>query len=1489
MKLLVNPKYRSIYRILITVMTFVMLSLTSAGQNRTITYTSSGNFTVPAGITSITVECWGAGGAGGGSTSENSGGSGGGGGGYTLGTLTVTPGQVINFTVGTGGTGVTGGNGNSGTATTFLTLTANGGTGGESNKGAVGTGGTATGGTTNINGNNGQTGTSIGGNGGNGANGGTGGLGVTNNNGENGNPPGGGGGGGERSGGTSMAGGNGATGQLTIFWTICTPVMGYNYERNITIDHNYVSGSEDLYNFPMLVNLAGQTFLKNLPNGQVENTNGYDIIFTDENYNILDHQIEYYNGSNGDLIAWVRIPVLSSSANTVIKILYGNTQISSDPSTTDVWDSHYKGVWHMNNSSLQDATVFNKSGTPFNNPSYTGGIIDNSMLMNGSNQYAGVQNDPNINFNGNITVSAWVYMNNRNRDQKIAGNQNNSSGGYKFGIYTNNKVEFEIRNSSNVPSLNRNVTGGTVLSTGQWYYLAGISSDVLDSIMTFVNGVPERPFKKTGTLGTASNTLSIGKEPFQSSYYFSGMFDELRISDEVRSDGWMRTEYYNQSSPSTFYSIDATATESNNLPSESLCSGPVTLTFGYPAGGTYSGNAYISGDIFTPPSAGTYPITYTYDGGCGPMGVTKDIIITDAPAAPVASNMVYCTGQIAWLQATGENIRWYSGGTLVSTANPFSTGQTVPGTYDYTVTQTINGCESPETDVTLTILTGTTINTQPSPVTICEGGDATFTISATGYNLSYQWQEDGVDITDGGIYSGATTSALMLTDPGLTKDGKQYQCIITSTCGTSQVTSNPALLTVNPVPVATFSYLGSPYCPNAADPLPTFSGGGVAGTFSSTAGLVFVNTSTGEVDLSASTPGIYTVTNTIAAAGGCNEVIATNPIEIISTFTWTGSTNTDWNDTGNWSCGILPNGNTSVVVTSTGNDPVLSTGAAGNVNNITIDPGASLTVSGNTIYIGGTITNNGTFTSTGGSVEMNGTSLQVIGTGSFAGNTIKDLIVNNPAGVSLTGPLNVTGIVTLQNGDLTSDGNLTLISSVTQTALISGSGTGNVTGNATMQRYLPSGFGYKYFSSPVQSATVNEFSDDMTLSDFTFYSYDENRTGSGWLTYNTATNPLVPLEGYAVNFGSVSDPNTVDISGTVNNGSLSTTLYNHNYTYTQGFNLVGNPYPSPIDWDAATGWTKTNIDNAIYFFTASTTDQYGGTYSSYINGISSDGTASNIIPSMQGFFIHVSDGSYPVTATLGMDNNVRITDFAHPFFKSLQVSRPPVMRLTAGFSDDVHSSDPLVIYFDENATLAFNKQLEALKLLNTDYSVANLYAINQDGIKLSVDALPAIADDSTAIPLGLKINRAGDIVFRIKDLDPALADRKIILTDLVAGKDQDLVPDAQYVVNLGAGEYNNRFVLNITSIATRTTDYNETNDIFSVYCSHGVLRSTINIVYGSEGIVSLYNLTGQVMFSRKVYDKGYYEFSPGVKDGIYIVTYISGTERISKKIYIHNR
>ena len=1269
----------------------------------------------------------------------------------------------------------------------------------------------------------------------------------------------------------------------------CIPTsLGYEYERTITFDHTRVAGGSDLHNFPVLINLTTQGYLETYPAGHIRNSSGYDIIFTDENYNQLDHQIEYYNGTNGDLIAWVRIPTLSMSTNTVIRMLYGNLQISIDQSVPTVWDSHYRGVWHLNDNNLYDFTSYGKAATPFNSPTYSQGTISNALGMNGTNQYAQVINAPNINFAGNVTISAWVRMTTRDRDQKIAGNQNNSSGGFKFGIFTNNKVEFEIRNSANNASLNRDVTGGTVLNTGTWYYLAGISSDVLDSIKTFVNGIPERPFKKTGELGIASNDLTIGKEPFLSNYYFSGRFDELRISDEVRSDGWLRTEYFNHSSPSTFYSIGTEST-ADNLPSESICSGPITLTFGFPAGGVYSGAPNIVGNVFTPPAAGAYTIIYTFAGNCGETSISKNFNITDIPAAPVAANQSFCSDQITYLQATtGDNIRWYYGGTLVSTANPFSTGQTNPGTYTYTVTQTVNGCEGSPATVTLTIYNSVSINTHPQPVIICDGNNTTFTVVPAGYNPTFRWQENGVNISDGGIYSGATTATLTLTNPGLSKNGRMFRCVVNSICGSSSVTSNNALLTVNPQPAATFSYPATPYCPNAVNPSPVFSGGGIAGTFSSTAGLVFVSTSTGQINIPASTPGSYTVTNTIAAAGGCSEIVASAPFSIVTEITWTGASGTDWNTPGNWSCSIVPTLSTMVQIPNVPNKPEVSSGSTGSVKNLTVAPGSGLTVSG-TLEIAGNVSNNGIINATNGKIEYNGTVLQTISGVDFNTTSIQDLTINNAAGVTIQSSLKISGIVEILTGNLNSSGNLILQSTATSTALISGSGTGQIIGNVTMQRYLPSGFGYKYFSSPFQAATVGEFGEDMSLAaPLSFHRYNENRLvsgfpASGWELYNNAASILAPVSGYSINFGSASLPKTVDVTGVVNNGNISVTLYNNNQIYTKGMNLVGNPYPSPINWTGP-GWTKTNIDNALYYFKASTTDQYGGTYSSWVNGISSDGVASNIIPSMQGFFVHVSSGSYPVTGTLEMNNNVRVTDMTQPFIsKSGPKGESSLLRITAGFSNDPSSQDPLVIYLDDNATPIFDNQMDAIKFFNTDYNVPNFFSSATDGSRMSVNALPFPKGEIQPIPLGIRTRKNGEIIFRLKDLKGSFPSSIVYLYDDVTGCSTDLTIE-DYRIILNTGDHYTRFFLKFADISTDV--HIPSGKHLSIYASGNKLYADINCLTGKEGILKVHSLTGQTMFISEIYENGHHEFTLPIVNGIYIVSFVAENIRISQKIII---
>jgi hypothetical protein len=273
---------------------------------------------------------------------------------------------------------------------------------------------------------------------------------------------------------------------------------------------------------------------------------------------------------------------------------------------------------------------------------------------------------------------------------------------------------------------------------------------------------------------------------------------------------------------------------------------------------------------------------------------------------------------------------------------------------------------------------------------------------------------------------------------------------------------------------------------------------------------------------------------------------------------------------------------------------------------------------------------------------------------------------------------------------------------------------------------------------------------------------------------------------------------------------------------------------------------------------------------------------------MQGFFIHVANGTWPVTGTLAMNNSVRITDMTHSFTKSKSNNSVPLLRLVAGFSDDPASADPVVIYFDEKASDGFDSNLDALKLMNTDLMVTNLYTVGSDGAKLSISALPPVTDNLCKVPLGLKLNKAGNVIFKIRDVDESFTGMRIYLSDVLTDTEQDLLPDKEYSLYLNTGEYPDRFFLNLSNITTDIDDKTQNNDLFSVYSTHGILKAEINSKPGENGIFFINNLTGQVLFTEKIYQPGYHEFNTGLKDGVYIVTYICGTKRSSKKIIILN-
>lgn len=558
-------------------------------------------------------------------------------------------------------------------------------------------------------------------------------------------------------------------------------------------------------------------------------------------------------------------------------------------------------------------------------------------------------------------------------------------------------------------------------------------------------------------------------------------------------------------------------------------------------------------------------------------------------------------------------------------------------------------------------------------------------------------------------------------------------------------------------------------------------------------------------------------------------------------------------------------------------------GLAASGQSIIVPSGSYVVQSAGNLVVGGNLTNNGSFAQTGGKLVFGGA------TQSWGGSVplqLRDIQVSSGSTTTISTAGQTLSRTLLCNGTLNAAGNLTLLSGSAQTALIDGSGTGQVLGDVTMQRYLPSAYGYKYFSSPFQSATVSQFADELDLNAGfrTFYRYLENVTYTGWHPYVNPDSLLKPMEGYAAFFDTLGTPLTADITGVVNNGTITTsTLYNNNYTYTQGFHLMGNPYPSPIDWDAATGWTRNNIDDAVYYFNASTTDRYGGSYTSYINGVSSDGIANNIIPSMQGFFVHVSNGTYPVAGTLAMSNAVRVNNLS-PTFHRVTSAEMPMIRISARSGGK--AADPAVVYFDNSATTRYDKSLDALKIMNTDIEIPNLYIIANDASKLSISATPEPSDSVQYIPLGLDNGVDGWVTLKVAQMSHMPAGTFVYLDDNIAGTRLALGDSTEYKVMLQARNYSNRFAL-VFSKRDLSNDPVVTSGL-QAYYSSGAVYVYLNQATGDRGDLVITNTLGQIMDRQSLSGYGYHQVPAQFTSGIYIVSIYSRNGVFSRKLFIDN-
>jgi hypothetical protein len=254
--------------------------------------------------------------------------------------------------------------------------------------------------------------------------------------------------------------------------------------------------------------------------------------------------------------------------------------------------------------------------------------------------------------------------------------------------------------------------------------------------------------------------------------------------------------------------INLSATSAPALP------GGATISFSNNPLTTGSPSTTVSLNGMQNASPGTYTITVTGVGVSGPT-VTRDITFTiNAGSGPSVttqpSNQTVCAGQNATYSIVATGVTGYQwqvsttgcGGTFANISGATSSSYTVTGAtagqngYAYRCILTGQCGTTTSNCATLTVNTAPAITGQPSNISVCSGSAASFTVTATGSGIGYQWELS----TDGGTtwnpIGGATNATYTIVSTTTSQNGYRYRCVVTGTC-TPAATSSAAVLTVN--------------------------------------------------------------------------------------------------------------------------------------------------------------------------------------------------------------------------------------------------------------------------------------------------------------------------------------------------------------------------------------------------------------------------------------------------------------------------------------------------------------------------------------------------------------------------------------------------------------------------------------------------------------------------------------------------------------------
>jgi hypothetical protein len=472
---------------------------------------------------------------------------------------------------------------------------------------------------------------------------------------------------------------------------------------------------------------------------------------------------------------------------------------------------------------------------------------------------------------------------------------------------------------------------------------------------------------------------------------------------------------------------------------------------------------------------------------------------------------------------------------------------------------------------------------------------------------------------------------------------------------------------------------------------------------------------------------------------------------------------------------------------------------------------------------------------------------------------------------------------------LTKSGDLKLMSNSSATSSL-------ITNNSVssiVELYLTGGGGsnyrWHYISSPVSALPVNTF---ILKSEMDFAQFFESRPITnplqGWVAYDgwyysggyyLTGSPYV-ISGTNMNVGQgynyyYASDYKFTFSGSTNVSTVSPTITFGGNATLHGFNLLGNPFPSGLDWATIIGDAgfPSSTSKGLYF-------TRNNSQCSYIGGVGyPDVYVTGIIPPMQGFFIHTSNTS----TTLPLLSSARAHNIPARYKGGGEII--PLVRLQL---DSDTLMDNTVVRFDSKASPVLDNDFDAIRMFLSG-SVQYIYSTDGSA-KYAINGQP-FPETTLQIPLAVNVLSSGNHSITASQLQ-GLESYNIGLKDNITGFTADLKSNPTILFSSDAGIFTGRFVLVVSGSTTAIPEYpNISEKTFNIYYYQNMLNiQTLGDEWdGRQGSVNIYNLTGKITASEQnveLYRSSLIQIPANLTKGIYVVEIKSGIQRYAGKVVI---